>query len=92
MFRSNAVAVTTSAAVLITPKRPTSNAPQTFIIYNNDGAETLYVGGDDVTAANGIPVGPGKYLPLVIIGQDDVWAVGSGALDARIGGTLEGSD
>lgn len=93
MFRSKAVNVlAASATLLIDPRRPTSNAPQSFIVYNTSTTATMYVGGDDVSSITGVPIGPESYLTITLLTEDKVYARGSADLEARVGGTIDGSE
>jgi len=59
-FKSSAVTVTTAATAL--PTTPVSGRITQNI--RNKGAQTLYIGGSDVTVANGFPIEPGEAYPV----------------------------
>jgi hypothetical protein len=49
---------------------------------HNAGAADVFVGGADVTAANGLPVKAGTTLHFP--GQPVLWAVSAGSVDVRV--------
>jgi hypothetical protein len=58
--KSNAVTVPTTAVPL--PGEVLAYR-RGIVIYNNDASKTLYIGGSDVTTANGMPVPPLSWSP-----------------------------
>lgn len=58
--KSNAVTVTSSLTPL--PSEILANR-RSLVVYNNSDATTVFVGGSDVTATNGLPVKAGNYSP-----------------------------
>lgn len=78
-------AVTVTAA--LTPLPGTALADRrSMTIFNNSSAVIIYVGGSNVTSANGIPVFPGSYGPSLDAGpRNIVYAVtASGSADVRV--------
>lgn len=46
---------------------------RSMIIYNNSSTVTVYLGGSDVTASNGIPLDPKSFSPAFDSGPRQVW-------------------
>lgn len=84
-FKTAAVSVGTTATRLTTfdPKYNDSDGAYDVLIVNN-GAATVYVGGSDVTTANGIPVAAGASLS--VSREADLYGrVASGTVECRVG-------
>lgn len=82
-FRTAAVSVGTTATKLTTfadDYRGDFDA----LVYNN-GASTVFVGGPDVTTANGIPVPAGQSLSIRVEAADPYGIVASGTVECRVG-------
>lgn len=81
-IKSTAVTVTTS----LTPLPGTSLANRRSISIYNNGSGTLYIGGSDVTAANGVPISSGTWGPEIDAGPRMILygRVSSGTLDVRV--------
>lgn len=60
-LRSTAVTVTTTAQALDIP-RPSANNPTSWIIQVPSGGATVYIGGADVSSANGFAVGESQWF------------------------------
>lgn len=86
--KARAVTVTTTLTPL--PGEVLSNR-RSLVVYNNSASTTIYVGGSDVTAAEGIPVPASTYSPAFDASENlIVYAVtASGSADVRV---LEMSD
>jgi len=82
IVKSTPISVTTSATAL--PSSAVENR-RSVLIYNN-GAENLYLGGSDVTVANGLPVAAASYSPIIDAGiRMTVYGiVNSGPIDVRV--------
>lgn len=80
--KSTAVTVSTTATQL--PSSNLSNR-RSVIIYNNSSS-LVYIGGEDVTVANGLPVQVDSYSPPIDAGQTmDLYAVvSSGSSEVRV--------
>lgn len=80
--KTTAVTVTSAVTSL-----PTSNLTyrRSLIVYNNS-ANTIYIGGSDVTVNNGLPVPASSYSPPVDAGMNmDLYAVAaSGSNNVRV--------
>jgi len=90
MFVSEAVTVTTSAAVLVDPDRGrigTASAPQLWVIYNNDASESIYLGDDTVTSSTGIPVKAGEYFTIPLWGKEQIYAIAGASVNVRLAHT-----
>lgn len=86
--KSRAVTVTTALTPL--PGEVLADR-RSLVVYNNSASTTIFVGGSDVSAANGMPVPAGTYSPAIDCSQNlIVYAVtATGSADVR---TLELSD
>lgn len=62
--RSRVVTVTTTATVLVPSLDQDSNTAYRDIAVTNGSAATVYLGGPDVTQANGFPLAPGAGISL----------------------------
>lgn len=84
---STAVDVGTSATPL--PATPVEYR-RSVVVYNN-GASTIYLGGEGVTVANGMPIPAGTYGPALDSGVGSIvyGIVATGTVEARV---LESSD
>lgn len=83
---SRAVTVTTSATPLDTVDDTADGLRgQDFIMYNNS-AVTVYLGGSDVTTANGLPIAAGSWSPGYTLSMADTryGIVASGTADVRV--------
>lgn len=88
MATSRSVSVTTSATRLDTPGQAAigvESARQALAVYNA-GSVTIYLGGSDVTSANGIPVTAGQHYAVAGLTQADaLYAIAaSGSQDVRV--------
>lgn len=90
--KSTAVTVATTATRLDTAVEAVSStrsdaiAGQGVLVWN-DGAATIYLGGSDVTTANGVPVPAGTWSPaieLAELGEGLYGIVASGTVAARV--------
>lgn len=68
-IKSRAVTVATTATALDSATETDSWTGSSATVYN-DSAVTVYIGGADVTVANGAPVAPGAYGPALDL-QDE---------------------
>ena len=83
---AKSTAVTVPATGVTPLPSPSLSNRRSLVAYNNDASATLYIGGSDVTASNGIPVPAGTYSPavdaspgLVVYGVSS-----SGSIDIRV--------
>lgn len=60
-IKTTSATVTSSLTVL--PTYGVLANRRSMILYNNDAATTIYIGGSDVTTTNGLPVPPLSYSP-----------------------------
>jgi hypothetical protein len=84
-FKSRAVTVTDTATRLDSDEADTRYAGSA-VGGKNVGANTIYVGGGDVTTANGVPVAAGEWLPGVgdINQGDKLYAVCAAGLTSEV--------
>lgn len=54
------------------------------LIVQNLGAGALYIGGSNVTTANGVQVASGSMITLDVLDFGDIWAVSSANSDVRV--------
>ena len=82
VFKTTAVTVTTSATAL--PTSSLSNR-RSIIVYNNDASVTLYIGGSDVSATNGVPVTAGTYSAPVDAGSSmTLYGIAASSINVRV--------
>lgn len=84
--KSRAVSVATTATRLdLTTDNEDGVWSQSLTFYNN-GAATVYVGGSDVTTANGAPVPAGTWSPGFDLNADEALygIVASGTVEVRV--------
>lgn len=84
--KTRAVTVTTTATRLDTTDETDSVSGSSLVVYNN-GSATVYVGGSDVTTANGLPVAASAWGPGVDLDPGEAWygIVASGTVEVRVG-------
>lgn len=77
------VSVGTSATAL--PETPLENR-RSFMVFNNDASKTVYIGGSEVTAANGLPVLAQNYSPTIDAGEKMIvyGVASSGTAEVRV--------
>ena len=82
--KTAAVTVTTSATRLDTQADATrtfeGGFQSTVTVY--PAAQTVYVGGSDVTTANGMPIAAGAYASFDLGPDDQLWGVVAATTDA----------
>lgn len=85
MAQSRAVTVATTATRLDTAAQTAGGTAQSVSIHNA-GAATVYIGGTDVTTANGTPVAAGEHYAIGDLGQSDgiYGIVASGTVECRV--------
>ena len=76
--------VTTTVARIPHPDGGHSDAPAGVMVHNL-GASTVYIGGPDVTTANGYPIGAGEEVTVNLISGEIIYAiVASGTVSTRV--------
>jgi hypothetical protein len=70
-MKSIAVTVTTSATLVVTA----DNFPRTCYLHSSSGS--LYIGGNDVTAANGLHLSNGSTIEVFVPTNETVYAITS---------------
>ena len=84
-IHTEANALSTTLELIHTATNGHTGAPEGLLIYNADAVITIYVGGADVSTANGIPVTALATLALDLISGEKVYAVAaSGTPSIRI--------
>lgn len=80
---SRAVTVGTTATRL--DQALSNNDPSAGLAVYNNGAVTMYLGGPDVTAAEGYPLAAGQHLAADVGRVDKLYArTASGSTEARV--------
>lgn len=81
-IRQQAVSVSTAA----TPLPAVHMENRRALVVHNAGPNTLYVGGNDVTTANGFPIADGEKISIMIQGHGgmSVFGISTGVTDVRI--------
>lgn len=49
--------------------------PYRLVIHNHSNTKALFVGGPDVTIANGMPLEAEQYLEVIVAPNDQAWIV-----------------
>ena len=75
MIKSGRLTVTTTPQSLIYPEAIDSLRGQTVCIKNTDATNAIYLGGSDVTTANGYVVSPGSQLSIELETIQDLYVV-----------------
>lgn len=88
-LKSTAVTVTTTAAIIADGTPGTASVPVSVIIEVPAGGVAVYLGGSDVSTANGLAVTPtasaAAYSPAFdLIGPDQLWAVAGGSQSINV--------
>ena len=84
-----AEAVSVGASPVILIEDATSPAAKedgrcTYIVFNNSGADAIYLGDADVTLASGLPVPPQAATVIDIRLGGKLWAVAAATTDVRV--------
>lgn len=84
MAASFSSTVGTAASLVVDGRYGSSNKPVSFIAYVPEGGQVVYLGGSDVSVANGMPIQVGTYVTFDLQG-DDIWmVVASSTQDVRV--------
>lgn len=84
-FSVGTVSVGTQATLLANPSTAAASDPQPVVIFNNDAAATLFIGGTGVTTANGFPILKQTGISFRLISGEQIFGiVAAGTLDARV--------
>lgn len=81
--RSTVVTVTTSRAVVLDGSDYVNDDPLVAILRNDSGS-TIYIGGDDVTTANGMAILTATSVPLEVYAGDEVYAIAGSSLALQV--------
>lgn len=88
-MKSVSVSVTATATILHVSTNASSRDPQPIRIYNN-GAQTVFIGGTDVTTSTGTPVTSVSGVDLQFTSQETICGITTaGSADVRV---LRGRD
>lgn len=77
-IKSSSVTVGTTAVPLHTPGSGRASSPQGVAIENR-GAAAIFIGGADVTTANGMSVAANGYISIDVAADDVVYAISTAA-------------
>lgn len=84
-IKSEANSLSTTRELIYTSNNGHAEAPQGLEVWNNDASITIYVGGEDVTTANGRPVRAQSAVTIDLISGDEVYAIAaSGTPEIRL--------
>lgn len=67
--------VTDADPVLLVTAGDTTASGRDQTLLRNLGAESVYLGGSDVTAAAGYPFGSGETIGIFLLAGDDLYAI-----------------
>ena len=85
---NGAITTTATTVTTIATKLPATAAEsrRTIIVYNNDATATLFLGGVNLTTANGLPIPPESYSPPFDAGVRTTLygIVSSGSINVRV--------
>jgi hypothetical protein len=85
-LKSSAVSVGTTATRLDTADDTGDHAAGESLVFYNNGAQMIYIGGPDVSTSNGGPVAASSWSPAFDLSTGDVLygIVASGTAEARV--------
>ena len=76
--------VTVGGTAVPLPATPVANR-RSMIIFNNDATNIVYIGGPNVTTANGLPILPQSFSPSIDAGNNMIiYAISGGSVDVRV--------
>lgn len=84
---TSSTTVTTTAALLVDASGASAQAPR-YIKIANVGANTVYVGGSDVTTSNGYPIANGASDSFTQLAADHMYVVATTSVAVRVFKTL----
>lgn len=74
-LQSTTFTVTPVAQKILEGKGGTAGSPVTGIMFVPAAGQTVFIGGADVTVANGFPVPTGTFSPALDLISESIWAV-----------------
>lgn len=85
-LKSSAVSVATTATRLDTADDTGDHTAGESLVFYNNGAATIFVGGSDVSPANGAPVAASSWSPAFDLSSGDAvyGIVATGTVEARV--------
>jgi hypothetical protein len=84
-FNAISISVGGTPTLLINPSTGSIGDPVPAVIFNNDAALKLFIGGPTVSAANGFPIVAQSGIGFRLITSDPVYGISGGAnIDARV--------
>jgi hypothetical protein len=84
-FSTSSVSVGTGATPLVNPTTGSISDPVPVVLFNNDAAATLFIGGPNVTTGNGFPILFKTGISFRLMASDPVFGiVAAGTLDCRV--------
>ena len=89
MFRSKAIPVEVTPTLIVHPLHGTTNVQQLYVVYNTSATQTVYLGGDDVSTTNGLPLKPEQYMTIPLVVHEQLFAVAAGGPELRVAGTRQ---
>jgi len=84
-YTNTAFNVGNSLQLLVQPTAASVTDPTPVVIMNNDPTNTVFIGGPNVTSANGIPVYKQTGISFRILNSDPIYAITAGpTVDTRV--------
>ena len=84
-LKSVASVQSTASKLIFTSTNGINGAPESLLIQNNDASIIVYIGGEDVTASNGMPIAASASISIDLISGERVYAIGaSGTPELRL--------
>jgi len=88
-IQTSAILLDPAKELVFTASNGAVGVPQALIIYNNDLVTTVYVGGSDLDASNGIPVLAGGSIDMFLYAGEEAWCLAdTGTPEIRILATM----
>ncbi len=82
-LQSTAVPVLSTATLVYSTINGQSGAPAGVSIYNN-GSQTVYLGGPNVTIADGFPLGSNEYVSVDLISGETLYGIADSTTEVRV--------
>lgn len=85
MANSTVVSVGTSVTKILTSLDGTAGVPSGVLIKApTSNTDTVYIGGNDVSMANGFPVDPGEAVAINSLAKGELYAITASAQPVRV--------
>ena len=85
MWAASSILVGGTPTLIANPSTGSISDPIPIVVFNNDGTNTLFLGGPTVSSATGIPILKQTGISFRCIVSDPLFAVaGAGSIDCRV--------